>query len=138
MTFQTKKDGWISILIWAAVILPILMLVMRGDAPWLSIIIFGGTTVVLLWVWFGTFYTLEDEVLKFRVGPIKGEVWIEGIDKIIKDSKESLNGGGLSFDRMSIIYDKSKQVTISPENKEELIKELLVKNPDIKVIEADR
>lgn len=135
MKYEAKKDLWLSILIWAAIILPIFLLIIRGDVPVLGMIIFSLPSALLIWVWFGTGYEIDDDILKYSIGPFKGEIFIDDINRIVLKPRESYNAGGLSTDRMTIIHQKTKQVTIAPLNKMKLIEDLKKIKSSIEIVE---
>lgn len=135
MKFEAKKDTWLSIVIWAAILLPIVLLIMRQNPPILGIVIFMLPSILLTWVWFGTGYEITDEVVKYRFGPFNGEIFIYDIKAVHLTPRESMNAGALSSDRISIIYDKSKTITIAPQEKKKFIEELKKINNNFEIIE---
>jgi hypothetical protein len=135
MRFRAKKDIWLSIIIWAAIILPLLFLYLRGNPTILAILIFSLPSALLSWIWLGTYYEIADEVVKYRFGPFNGEVFIDDIGSVFLNPRESLNAGALSTDRITLVYDKTKMLTIAPENKKKFLEELLKVNNKIELIE---
>lgn len=135
MRFAPKKDLWLSALIWAAIILPLLFLILRGNPTIFAIIIFTLPAILLSWIWFGTYYEIQNDVIKYRFGPFTDEVFIDDIIRIHMQPKDSLNAGALSTDRITIIYNKSKMLTIAPLEKKKFIEELRKLNNNFEIVE---
>ncbi|HLR73686.1 MAG TPA: PH domain-containing protein [Virgibacillus sp.] len=87
---------------------------------------------LLLWLWFGTSYRIDDEALIVRSGPFKSTIDIKTIKKL-KDTKTLLAGPALSLDRIEIQYKTYDTVIVSPKDKIEFIETLLIKNNSIEV-----
>ena len=99
----------------------------------IMIYIVGVLTITLfLWMWFGTSYKIEEELLKIKSGPFRSTMNIEDI-KRLKATKTLLAGPALSIDRIEILYNKYDLAIISPKNKTEFIRALLTKNKYIEV-----
>ncbi|OIK15141.1 hypothetical protein BIV60_10460 [Bacillus sp. MUM 116] len=90
----------------------------------------GATSIFMLWMWFGTYYEIGEEILRIVAGPIRSKVEISQI-KSIKRTRNPLSSPALSMDRFEITYGKWGFVLISPENEENFCKILVEKNPRI-------
>lgn len=92
--------------------------------------------IFILWFYLGTSYMLESHQLYYKSGFIKGKIPVSAIREIHKDTtlwaglKPALASGGII-----IHYGKFDEIYIAPENKEELIKDLVNLNPSIKILE---
>jgi hypothetical protein len=92
--------------------------------------------IFILWFYLGTSYKLESHQLYYKSGFIKGKIPVSAIREIHKDTtlwaglKPALASGGIIIN-----YGKFDEIYIAPENKEELIKDLLNLNPSIKILE---
>ena len=90
----------------------------------------------ILWFYLGTSYKLESGQLSYKSGFIKGKIPVSTIREIHKDAslwvglKPALASGGIIIN-----YGKFDEIYIAPENKEELIKDLVNLNPSIKILE---
>jgi hypothetical protein len=90
----------------------------------------------ILWFYLGTSYKLESGQLSYKSGFIKGKIPVSTIREIHKDTslwvglKPALASGGIIIN-----YGKFDEIYIAPENKEELIKDLVNLNPSIKILE---
>jgi hypothetical protein len=86
-----------------------------------------------LWIWLGTYYIIDNEVLITRSGPMIFKIPVGQIS-VIRLNQKTI--GGLwkpttSWNSIQIEYNKFDSVFISPVNQEEFITELLKINPRI-------
>lgn len=131
MYFKSKKDTWLALLIWGVSILMGWQMIVDKSV---MILIVGVLTIFsLLWLWFGTSYKIEEELLKIKSGPFRSTVNIEDIRRL-NATKTLLAGPALSIDRIEILYKKYDIAIVSPKDKPEFVQALLIKN---KAIEAD-
>lgn len=130
MYFKSKKDIWLALLIWGVTILMGWLMIV--DKSVLIYIIGILTIALLLWLWFGTSYKIEKELLKIKSGPFKCTVKIEDIKKL-NATRSLLTGPALSMDRVEILYKKYDIVIVSPKDRIEFIQTLLTKNKCIEV-----
>lgn len=142
MFFSSKKDWWMTIIIWLCVILfivPPLFSLEIGvwmtpeslRKQWIKFIILFPLGFCLMWIWFKTGYTIEDNVLKIQYGPFKKKIKIDDIHRM-KETKNLFTAPALSMDKIEIKYARFETVSISPKNKMEFVRQLLKKNPMIK------
>lgn len=130
LNFKSKKDAWLSLLVWGVIILMFFMMITEQN---LVVYIVGIlNNALLLWIWFGTSYRIDDEALIVRSGPFKSTIDIKTIKKI-KATKTLLAGPALSLDRIEIQYKTYDTVIVSPKDKIEFIETLLIKNNSIEV-----
>lgn len=143
MNFASKKDTWFFLIIWGSTFFIMLASITElvsqeiqfswGEAiGFFSIII---TVILLLWIWFGTYYRICDGVIKIRCGPFRSKIKIREIKKI-KKVKNPLASPALSFDKLEILYGKYDVVCISPKKEEQFINVLLKDNPQIELDEV--
>lgn len=90
------------------------------------------TISLLLWLWFGTSYKIEEELLKIKSGPFRSTVNIEDI-KRLNATKTLLAGPALSIDRIEILHKKYDIAIVSPKDRTEFVQALLTKNKCIEV-----
>lgn len=69
MYFPSKRDWWLGLIIWVAILLPPVMLIKEGAYSQLLICIPIASFVS--WIWFGTGYTITEKELKIKSGPIR-------------------------------------------------------------------
>jgi len=139
MRFYSKKGPIVSIFIWAF-ILGLLSIVIHdsfyaGDVnvvDFIVILIFLLVTAYFIWVWFQTYYEVQNDILKIVSGPRRKQIKIKEIISI-KRTLNPFTGPALSMDRMSIKYGPYQSVLVSPKEKKAFIEELLKQNPNIQV-----
>jgi hypothetical protein len=129
MQFPSKKDGWITGLLWGVSLAGVLIPALTGNP--LSSIVILPLAVFLLWFWFKTDYSITENKIKIRYGPVRQTVPIDDIRSIRKMKSRFAAAPALSSDRLQIDYSKYDMVRISPENEQKFIKMLLDINPDI-------
>ena len=76
-----------------------------------------------LWLMLSTSYALSSGRLLIKSGPFKWVVPIESITGVMPTSNP-LSSPALSLDRLQINYGNGASVMISPENKEQFLKDL--------------
>lgn len=130
MTFKSKRDFWLGLLIWVPMLIA-LVPVFISDLLIIQVLMLVAILFVG-WIWFGTFYTVHEDVVVVRCGPFRERIKISEI-KSISPAKTVLASSALSMDRLELKHGKWGVTIISPENKEGLIQALLEKNPNIVV-----
>jgi len=136
--FPSKIDSMTEVVLWLLISAPVWTFIANsylvggfGYLQWIFIPI----ALLLLWVRYATFYTIEGRVLKYQSGPIRGTRNIMDIYKIHRTTSDPFNSGNLSSDKISIRAKLKGSLNISPENKKEFIEKLLAINPDIEVVD---
>lgn len=130
LLFSSKKDLWVTIIIWGVSLFGIIIPLLNGEIIVLLIMML--LAALLLWFWFKTDYKIENDKIKIRYGPIRQTVHIQDIKLIVK-AKTPLTAPALSMDRIQITCGKFDIVSISPVNQREFINELLKVKADILV-----
>lgn len=130
MFFPSKKDTWFALLIWGVIIF--LAWQMIADKSLVVYVIGGLTIALLLWLWFGTSYKIEEELLKIKSGPFRSTVKIGDI-KRLNATKTLLAGPALSIDRIEILHKKYDIAIVSPKDRPAFIQALLTKNKSIEI-----
>ena len=130
LNFQSKKDIWFAVLIWGVIILMIFMMITEQNIVVYIVGILNNA--LLLWLWFGTSYKVNDEDLIVKSGPFKSTIDIKSIKKL-RATKTLLAGPALSIDRIEIQYKRYDFVIVSPKEKNKFIDSLLSKNKSIEI-----
>ena len=130
LNFQSKKDIWLAVLIWGVIILMFFMMITEQNIVVYIVGILNNA--LILWLWFGTNYKIDDEDLIVRSGPFKSTIDIKSIKKL-RATKTLLAGPALSIDRIEIQYKRYDSVIVSPKEKNKFIESLLSKNKSIEV-----
>ena len=142
MYFPSKKDWWMTIIIWLCagffmippVFFPDLGVWMTPeflDKQWIKIMVLFPIGFVLIWIWFKTGYRIEGDSLIIRSGPFKKEILMDEIYRI-RETKNPFTAAALSMDKIEIYYGKYDFISISPEDKTGFIRELRKRNANIK------
>ncbi len=127
-TYNSKKDTWLSILIYGAAcsaLAACVGLVSTGSPDDMLTAAFLLAIGVMLpvWVMRATYYVLHVEQLRIRCGPFR---WTVPLDKIqsVERTRTIESGPALSLDRVRLRYGRFRWVVISPERREQFLTEL--------------
>lgn len=142
MYFPSKRDWWMTAIIWACIgllIIPPIFFPDFGvwmtpeflDKQWIKIAVLSSLGLFLFWIWLKTGYTIEQNSLTIRSGPLKIKINIAEIEQI-RETKNPFTAPALSADKLEIQYANYQTVWISPKEKEEFVRQLLKKNPNIR------
>ena len=124
--FESKKDLWLSAILWATVLAMAVTcwhLLAAPLAVWerlLGISICLITAVLIIWLWSGTRYEVDSNMLTIRAGPFR---WIVPLDEIeaVTPTRAAWSSPALSLDRLRIDYGDGKWVLVSPGQREAFI-----------------
>lgn len=122
--FPSMRDEWIEALILLGILVSlaggIAALVVVG-ASWTEMVLVGilllGMDSLMLWVLYGTGYTITPDRLLIRCGPLSFDVRLDSIEFIFP-TRSPWSSPACSLDRLRIVYGLSQQsIMISPEDK---------------------
>ncbi|MEI2406308.1 PH domain-containing protein [Niallia taxi] len=137
MKFNSKKDWWLTLIIWGGALFAIGsgiygLVEKPADLLIILLVIFGAIMVPLfmLWMWFTTYYILNEENLIIKYGPFKSTIPLQSINTV-KKTNNPLSSPALSLKRVEIFYDKYNSVFISPVDRDEFIALLCKRFPQI-------
>ncbi|WP_067730342.1 PH domain-containing protein [Oceanobacillus damuensis] len=128
MYFPSKKDKWLTIIIWAVSLLGVITPLLKGQFTAVFFMLLAG--LFLLWFWFRTGYKIEGDKIRIYYGPIRQTVNIKEIKVIVK-SKAPLTSPALSMDRIQIRCGRYDVFSISPANQYKFLDVLTDINPEI-------
>lgn len=141
--YETKKDGWIVVLLWATSIFMLIAAgsLWEGRAPFsfrlLMCVLLLLMAAFVLWVLYGTRYTLTDSALIVRSGPFRWAIDLAAIDEVFP-TRNPLSSPACSLDRLHIRFRPNPSgMMISPRDKAGFLRELAVRSPGLKV-DGDR
>lgn len=130
LVYKSKRDWWIVALIWAVVLLCAIAAAAQfsGSGSFLLkglyLVLLAAVPTFLLWIFYGTDYTLTDYRLLIRCGPFRYEVPLAEIDLVVP-SRSPLSSPACSLDRLLIKWDdQSKKILVSPSRKQDLLREI--------------
>ena len=133
--YHSARDTWLMLVIWAAVLLMSLSagaLVFAHGRPdvsrYATAFAIACGAALALWFMYGTEYELGGEHLLIRSGPFRWKIRIAGIEAV-EPSRSILSSPAFSLDRLAIRFDGGKTILISPQHREEFIRELQSRAP---------
>lgn len=137
MKYQSKKDWWLTIIVWGAMLFAIGSggyALIEGTSNIGESIVTSLSSIILpifiLWMWFTTYYVIDEKNLIVRFGPFKKIVPLNSI-KSVKKTMNPLSSPALSLKRLEIVYGQYNSVLISPKNRDEFIEVLLQRCPHV-------
>ncbi len=99
-----------------------------------STVICVATIAFLLWMYFITYYKIEDNELMYRSGPINGKILIAQIIEIQTNASNFVGLKPATASKGIIVkYNRWDEIYLSPEREKDFITALLKINPAIKV-----
>ncbi|MCX5842577.1 MAG: PH domain-containing protein [Deltaproteobacteria bacterium] len=141
--YESKRDGWLVVMLWVAAII---MLVAAGNiwvarAPFIFRLLIAVLlilmTVFVLWVLYGTRYTLSDTTLLVQSGPFRWVIDLVAITEVFP-TRNPLSSPACSLDRLHIRYHSSPLgLMISPRDKVKFLLDLVARSPGLKM-EGDK
>lgn len=142
MKFNSRKDTLFTLIIFGVLSFVIVLIItgilkdeMAPEEPWVMIpvsLIIG----LVLWLYFGTRYELNQNEFIYRYGPFSGKVSIHRIREVVK-GKTVYVGFRPATARNGLIikYDTYGALYISPETNDSFIKRLLELKSDVIISE---
>jgi len=133
--YPSKVSYGLLIFIFLVFYGPLIPDLVKGDISGKMIGLIGFLSLIFAFVlhlFFGTYYTIENNKLKIRCGIFSYKP-IE-IDKIkeVSKTKNIISSPAPSFDRIEIKYGKFDEIIISPKDKLNFANHLAIINPNIK------
>ena len=136
MYFPSKRDLWLSLVVWIPLLggfIPTVLIPFKnGQFDPVIAIIFVPIVVFVAWLWIGTGYTVTEEDLKIKSGPIRLTIPLEKITSI-ESTRNPISSPALSMDRLEINYGVGKFAIISPQDKEGFINLIVGKYPKVTI-----
>lgn len=127
LTFNSKMDLWILILILTVVAACLWGIGKIWDADsvilWPVAVILALGILVPVWMLASLKYFLSDDKLRVRCGPFKWQIAINDISRI-SPTNDAKSSPAMSLDRLLIEYGDSHQLMISPEPREEFLRQI--------------
>lgn len=142
MKYSSKKDWWLSVIVFGGMIFAIGSsgLAVFEDTPNVGEIIAALLFPILLsifivWLWLTTYYVIDDKNLIVRYGPFKKIIPFYSI-KSVKKTMNPLSSPALSLKRLEITYGQYDTVLISPKDRDEFMDVLAKHCPYAKIIRS--
>ena len=137
--YKANRKGLINYLLIGSVLLPIFIFFLDKNTftekPFI-LLPFLSPLVLISWIYFDTFYKIENKNLIYHSGFLRGKVEIPMIKEILK-GKTMWSGIKPALARKGLIikFNKYDEIYIAPESNAELISDLLKVNSEIKITE---
>lgn len=140
MLIKSRKDGFFKFIIFSMVLFLSTMAInilyeetLQTDAI-VSVLIITLVLVLLLWIFYGTFYLIDKTTFKYTCGPFRGKIEINDMTEIIIGKTMWVGTKPATAKKGVIIkYQKFEEIYISPESNELFLTEILKINPNIKI-----
>ncbi|MDX1614679.1 MAG: PH domain-containing protein [Candidatus Promineifilaceae bacterium] len=133
--YYSKKDGWIVALLLLIIVSTMVVMVSvlySGDPPLVIVLeelLLVGIVAFTGSLWRNTNYTLTDEELLVRAGPIRERIPLAAI-KSVRPSRALWSSAALLLDRLHIRHNGSRLGTyISPADKQAFLRDLAERVP---------
>jgi hypothetical protein len=125
---KVKIDLWVSIILWLNTgIFVALAFVIPPSEFWIYLVFVFPILILMLWILFGSYYELREDLLFLKIGPFFGRIKYENI-KSLELKNNWLSSMALSYHRIEIKEHKKGYIMgttmISPINREEFLEEL--------------
>lgn len=117
--FHSKVDGrfkWIGLLMPAVALLALFGTQPGNRLLWIPVGMMFLATVLVCWTLIATYYELQHDRLVAHCGPFSWRIPLADISAV-RASRSVRSGPALSMDRLEIIYQGGKILTISPADK---------------------
>ena len=139
MKFKSKKDWWLTAIVWGSMLFAIGsgVFALTTERPSIGefLIVFLLSIILpifLLWMWLTTYYVLDEHNLIIKYGPFQKIIPLHTI-RSVKKTTNPLSSPALSLKRLEISYGKYDSVLISPKDRDEFINILAERCPQIKL-----
>jgi len=135
LLFESKRDGWIVVLLWGSVVVSLVAMTaaLRAQAitaaSLFPLLLMAFVWALVLWVLYGTHYILGAELLLIRSGPMRYRVPLAEVTSV-RPTRNPLSSPALSLDRLEIVYGR-RRILISPEEKQRFLAELHARCPHL-------
>ncbi|WP_166242931.1 PH domain-containing protein [Paenibacillus turpanensis] len=140
MKFQSRKDWWLTFILWGSMLLLIGIggfTLFAGEFHLSKIFVVFPLMIVfpifMLWMWLTTFYVIDDSHLLIRYGPFKKNIPLSAIVSV-KNTTNPSSSPALSLQRLEIAYNRYDSVLVSPQNRDQFLELLSKRCPNVKLM----
>lgn len=137
--FKSRRDSLFAwIIVWVIIIMvgiPAYQYIDTGLHPSMLIHVVNLAVIGFLgWLWFGTYYTIDDTHIHYRSGPLRGKIAIETIREVQRNTTLWVGfRPALARKGLIVKYNKYDDIYFSPDSNDAFIKALVEVRPDILV-----
>lgn len=131
--YQSKLG--IEVLLPVLLVFGIVFFLMLNEQPnWIGIVILLPTFLFVLHMLATTYYIVEGHHLTIKCGLLFNKtIDIHSISKV-RETNNPASSPATSLDRLEICFGKYDSIMISPKQKEDFLRDILVLNPQIEVL----
>ncbi|MEO8933473.1 MAG: PH domain-containing protein [Xanthomarina sp.] len=135
--YKANRKGFINYLLIAFILLPVFIFFLDKNTfiekPFILLPLLS-PLILILWIYFDTFYKIENNTLIYRSGFLRGKVDILTINEILK-GKTMWTGIKPALARKGLIikFNTYDEIYIAPEDNNEMILDLLKVKAEIKI-----
>ncbi|WP_082235285.1 PH domain-containing protein [Halobacillus massiliensis] len=140
MIYKSKKDWWLAVILWGALIMAIKSGVQSLFTENLNTMTVVSTVFLtlavplfILWLWLTVAYIIDEKELIVIYGPFKKRIPLNSIQSL-KKTMNPISSPALSLKRIEIIYGQHSSVLISPKDRDEFIENIKECCPDVRII----
>ena len=135
ITFPSKVDRWLYVVIVAAALAAVTAVVTAGMTQPSSLAV-GVPSLLLgvgfpVWIVRTTRYVLADEELRVHSGPFTWRVPLRDV-RAVRTTRNPLSSPALSLDRLRIDYGDDRSIMISPAERERFLEQLRSRVPTLR------
>ena len=127
--FASEIDTWLVVLGFGVTAISVLSI-----APLFFVnidltvkIVTGGLSLLAIalfaWVYLGTYYIVDSNILSIRSGPFHWQIQISEIHRV-SPTRSPWSSPALSLNRLRIEYGEGKWILVSPKHRDEFIRSL--------------
>ncbi|MDM5317009.1 PH domain-containing protein [Fictibacillus sp. b24] len=138
MKYPSKKDVWLGLILWGSIgyglyISTMALFAENASVSGIIITVLINLLLILFigWVWFTTYYILDEKELVIRCGPINKRIPYREISSAHK-TWNPLSSPALSLKRINITYQFGMAL-ISPKNRDPFLRELSERCPNANI-----
>jgi hypothetical protein len=141
-SFPPLRSKTVGAVVWLLVALLVILAIIplmiddgNQEQTWAEILLALPAILLLLWIWFGTYYTIDLYFLRYYSGPFRGKIPVAAI-RSIEYQQSSWQGLriALSLNGLLIRYNRDDEFYVAPRDKTDFICELQKYNPHISII----
>jgi hypothetical protein len=125
--YRSKIDLWLAVVLVGVPAVAACLIVLRPPSDvsdfWLGLAVCALMLAFSVWLLTSTRYTIDQDTLHVRSGPVSCTIALKDIRKI-SPTRAMSSAPALSLDRLHIIYGTWQDCVISPKDKEGFLRSL--------------
>jgi Bacterial PH domain len=125
--YRSKIDLWLAVVLVGVPVVSGYLIVRRlpsdSSDSWLGLVVCALVLAFSLWLFVSTRYTIDQDALHVRSGPVSCTIALKDIRQI-SPTRTMSSGPALSLDRLHIIYGNWQECVVSPKDKEGFLRSL--------------